>query len=126
MEGVQLPVWPHTCPGAIPFPTFLQELTAFANDLIPTLPLPYRGSGDKVQHGYSRLLRGGNVVTMVGGTLSAQVGLLAKLPLQDQLQPGALGPIASSHLLLQQSWSTPLQLSTEMLSVLLLLTVKFD
>lgn len=122
MEGVQLPVRPHTCPGAVPFPTFFQELTAFANDLIPTLPLPYRGSGDKVQHGYSRLLRGGNVVAVVRGTLSAQVGLLAKLP----LQPGALGPIASSHLLLQQSWSTPLQLSTEMLSVLLLLTVKFD
>lgn len=61
------------------------------------------------------------MVAVVGGTLSAQVGSLAKLP----LQPGALGPIASSHLL-QQSWSTPLQLSTEMLSVLLLLTVKFD
>lgn len=48
-------------------------------------------------------------------------------------QNAAAGPTTAraqahhlSHLPLQQSWSPPLHLSTEIFSVLLLLTVKYD
>lgn len=73
---------------------------------------------------------GGNVVTRVGGILSAQVGLLAKMPLLDQSQPGTSGKQGNalyhylSHLPSQEAWRPPLQLSTEMFSVLL--TVKLS
>jgi len=52
VEGIELPVLPHIRPGAIPFPTFLQECIAFANYWIPALPLPYRCSKGETQHGY--------------------------------------------------------------------------
>lgn len=125
MEGIQLPVQPHICPGAIPV-TFLQECIAFANDWIPALPLPYRCKGNKVEQGYSAVTEGGNAITRVGGILSAQVGLLAKMLLLDQLQPKALGKQGNalyhylSDLPSQEGWSLPLQLSTETFPVLLI------
>lgn len=86
--------------------------------------------GDKVEQGYSMVTEGDKVVMRVEGILSAQVGLLAKMPLPDQPQPGALDKQGNalyhyfSHLPSQGGWSPPLQLSTEMLSVLL--TVKLS
>lgn len=88
-EGIQLPVWPQTCSEAIPIPTFLQECIAFANDLIPTLPLPAEAAVTRLSMVMAWLQRSGNVVAVVGGTLSAQAGLLAKMLLQDQPQPTA-------------------------------------
>lgn len=86
-EGIQLPVWPQTCSEAIPIPIFLQGCIAFVSDLIPTLPLPAEAAATRFSMVMAWLWRSGNVVAVVGGTLSAQVGLLAKMLLQDQPQP---------------------------------------
>lgn len=132
-EGIQLPrtashlPWGHTLLHTSPRMHFFCKWL----DSSPAFTLQMQGGG-KVQYGYSQLLRGGNVVVRVGGILSAQVGLLAKMPLLDQLQPRALGKQGNalyhhlSHLPSQEGWSPPLQLNTEMFSVLLLLTVKLN
>lgn len=64
----------------------------------------------------------------VAGILSAQVGLLAKMLLLDQLQPRALGKQGNALYIIWyvpssvlEGWSPPQQFSTKLCSVLLFL-----
>lgn len=73
--------WGHTLPQeCISKNASLLQMTGFQLCLYPT------DAGAQGSVRLQRLLRGGNVVARVGGILSAQVGLLAKILLLDQSQ----------------------------------------